>query len=159
MSPITPASNASLNDTTSPQVPKTDKKRKLKRVGHFSFDNSPKLGTTRTRFVGGRKRVLNSCSTCSFLLLTAYTQHFDAIVVASGRFNAPNTPDIPGLSQWASLYPHLISHSRQYRRPEEFANQSVLVIGGSVSGTEIAEELDGVAGKVILSVRDSEGMY
>ncbi|KAJ3872989.1 FAD/NAD(P)-binding domain-containing protein [Lentinula edodes] len=76
--------------------------------------------------------------------------------IASGRFNAPNTPDIPGLSQWASLYPHLISHSRQYRRPEEFANQSVLVIGGSVSGTEIAEELDGVAGKVILSVRDSE---
>ncbi|KAJ3887054.1 FAD/NAD(P)-binding domain-containing protein [Lentinula edodes] len=87
-----------------------------------------------------------------------WEEHFDAIVVASGRFNAPNTPDIPGLSQWANLYPHLISHSRQYRRPEEFANQSVLVIGGSVSGTEIAEELDGVAGKVILSVRDSEGI-
>lgn len=157
---MTHASNASLNDITSPQVPKMDNKRKLKRVGHFYFGNLLKLGTTRTRFVGGRRRVFNLCNTYSFqLLFTSYTQHFDAIVVASGRFNAPNTPDIPGLSQWASLYPHLISHSRQYRRPEEFTNRSVLVIGGSVSGTEIAEELDGVAGKVILSVRDSEGMY
>ncbi|KAF8824648.1 hypothetical protein HHX47_DHR8000073 [Lentinula edodes] len=92
------------------------------------------------------------------LLLRQFTQtgNNSYKILASGRFNAPNTPDIPGLSQWASLYPHLISHSRQYRRPEEFTNRSVLVIGGSVSGTEIAEELDGVAGKVILSVRDSE---
>ncbi|KAJ4480846.1 hypothetical protein J3R30DRAFT_3403155 [Lentinula aciculospora] len=85
-----------------------------------------------------------------------WEEDFDAIVVASGRFNAPNAPQIPGLSQWAELYPHHITHSRQYRRPEELINQTVLIIGGSVSGTEIAEELDGVARKVFLSVRSNK---
>ncbi|GAW03708.1 dimethylaniline monooxygenase [Lentinula edodes] len=85
-----------------------------------------------------------------------WTEDFDAIVVASGRFSAPNLPRIPGLSQWAQLYPELISHSRQYRRPEEFANQTVLVVGGSVSGTEIAEDISGKAKKVFLSVRPHE---
>ncbi|KAJ3796860.1 hypothetical protein GGU11DRAFT_111910 [Lentinula aff. detonsa] len=85
-----------------------------------------------------------------------WTEEFDAIIVASGRFSAPNLPRIPGLAQWAQLYPHLISHSRQYRRPEEFTNQTVLVVGGSVSGTEIAEDLSGKAKKVFLSIRPHE---
>ncbi|KAJ4480860.1 hypothetical protein J3R30DRAFT_3461923 [Lentinula aciculospora] len=85
-----------------------------------------------------------------------WTEEFDAIVVASGRFSAPNLPRIPGLTQWAQLFPHLITHSRQYRRPEEFTNQTVLVVGGSVSGTEIAEDISGKAKKVVLSVRPHE---
>ncbi|KAJ3773442.1 FAD/NAD(P)-binding domain-containing protein [Lentinula raphanica] len=85
-----------------------------------------------------------------------WKEDFDAIIVASGRFSAPNLPRIPGLAQWAQLYPHLNTHSRQYRRPEEFANQTVLVVGGSVSGTEIAEDISGNAKKVFLSVRPHE---
>ncbi|KAJ3997739.1 hypothetical protein F5050DRAFT_1568782 [Lentinula boryana] len=88
-----------------------------------------------------------------------WTEEFDAIIVASGRFSAPNLPRIPGLTQWAQLHPHLISHSRQYRRPEEFTNQTVLVVGGSVSGTEIAEDLSAKAKKVFLSVRPHEGQW
>ncbi|KAE9385563.1 hypothetical protein BT96DRAFT_1026551 [Gymnopus androsaceus JB14] len=62
-----------------------------------------------------------------------WTEDFDAVVVSSGRYNAPN-----------------------YRRPEEFINQTVLIIGGSVSGSEIAEDISGKAGKAFLSVRKDE---
>ena len=41
-------------------------------------------------------------------------------------------PSIPGLDEWARRFPSLISHSRQYRRPEAYANQTVLVVGASV---------------------------
>jgi cation diffusion facilitator CzcD-associated flavoprotein CzcO len=56
------------------------------------------------------------------------------VVVATGRFNAPYIPDIPGLQAWADQFPDTVIHSRQYRRPEPYANQTVLIVGGSVSG-------------------------
>ncbi|KAF5388992.1 hypothetical protein D9757_005129 [Collybiopsis confluens] len=86
-----------------------------------------------------------------------WTEDFDAVVVASGRYGAPNIPRIQGIQQWANIQPNLLIHSRQYRRPEAFANQSVLVIGGSVSGPEIAQDISVTASKVYLSVRASEG--
>ncbi|KAF9078557.1 hypothetical protein BDP27DRAFT_1206950 [Rhodocollybia butyracea] len=84
-----------------------------------------------------------------------YLRDFDAVVLASGRFNAPNAPDIPGLAQWDELYPQHVTHSREYRHQNEFVNQTVLVIGGSVSGTEIAEEISSTANKVFLSIRSN----
>ncbi|KAJ3794505.1 hypothetical protein GGU11DRAFT_795974 [Lentinula aff. detonsa] len=135
-----------------------------------SNDNNPNISyNTRVERVSKRYDIQSHKETGWSLLLRQFIQignnsykirwweeEFDAIVVASGRFNAPNTPLIPGLEQWAQSFPHLITHSRQYRRPDEFHNQSVLIIGGSVSGTEIAEELNGVARKVFLSVRSSD---
>ena len=63
-------------------------------------------------------------------------QHFDAVVVATGRFNAPNIPPIIGLSEWANQYPEQISHSREYRIPEPYTNKIVLIVGAAVSAIE-----------------------
>ena len=34
--------------------------------------------------------------------------------------------------EWAKQFPDRISHSRQYRRPEHFSNETVLIVGASV---------------------------
>ncbi|KAJ7759465.1 hypothetical protein B0H14DRAFT_3596068, partial [Mycena olivaceomarginata] len=70
-----------------------------------------------------------------------FSQPFDAIVVATGRYNAPNIPNISGLEEWATNFPGSIIHSRQYRRPQPFVNETVLVVGGALSGVEIMREI------------------
>jgi hypothetical protein len=41
-------------------------------------------------------------------------------------------PSIPGLEEWVQRFPELVRHSRQYRRPEAYTNQTVLIVGASV---------------------------
>ncbi|KAJ7837898.1 hypothetical protein B0H14DRAFT_2790468 [Mycena olivaceomarginata] len=69
---------------------------------------------------------------------TWWNEDFDAIVVATGRYNAPNIPYITGLEEWAKIFPGSIIHSRQYRRPQPFINETILVVGGAVSGVTVA---------------------
>ncbi|KAF7324910.1 Dimethylaniline monooxygenase [Mycena kentingensis (nom. inval.)] len=82
-----------------------------------------------------------------------WSEDFDAIVVATGRYNAPNIPAIPGLKEWSERFPRSILHSRQYRRPETFANETVLVIGAGTSAVEISREVNPLAHKIYQSVR------
>ncbi|KAG6825285.1 hypothetical protein H0H92_004160 [Tricholoma furcatifolium] len=81
------------------------------------------------------------------------TEDFDAVVVATGRYNAPNVPNIPGLSEWANHFPGHLVHSRQYRRPEEYANKTVLIVGAATSGGEISRDLNKDVRKIYQSVR------
>jgi cation diffusion facilitator CzcD-associated flavoprotein CzcO len=46
-------------------------------------------------------------------------------------------PNIEGLSEWTKRFPDRIFHSRQYRRPEPFSNQTVLVVGAQVRAISI----------------------
>ncbi|KAF7974358.1 hypothetical protein HWV62_12312 [Athelia sp. TMB] len=80
-------------------------------------------------------------------------QTFDAIVVATGRFNAPYIPTIPGLSGWNSRFGDRISHARAYRRPEPYANETILIVGAANSGSEIARDLITGAKKIYQSIR------
>ncbi|KAH9942818.1 hypothetical protein B0H21DRAFT_750028 [Amylocystis lapponica] len=80
-------------------------------------------------------------------------EDFDAVVVATGRYNAPNIPSIAGLADLAKRFPDRLSHSRQYRRPEPFANQTILIVGAAVSGGEISRELNPRARKIYQSIR------
>ncbi|KAK7052448.1 hypothetical protein R3P38DRAFT_2762817 [Favolaschia claudopus] len=84
---------------------------------------------------------------------TWWTEDFDAIVVATGRYNAPNIPSIPGLQDWSKKFPESVSHSRQYRRPQPFEDKTVLVVGGATSGVEISREIDLHAKTIFQSVR------
>ena len=52
-----------------------------------------------------------------------WREDFDAVVVASGRFDSPSVPNIVGLDQWAKAFPERIYHSREYRKPEELAGK------------------------------------
>ncbi|KAJ7210168.1 hypothetical protein GGX14DRAFT_565955 [Mycena pura] len=84
---------------------------------------------------------------------TWWTEGFDAIVVATGRYNAPNIPSISGLEDWAKKFPKSITHSRQYRHPQPFTDETVLVVGGATSGVEISREVNLHARKIYQSVR------
>ncbi|KAF9240430.1 hypothetical protein BU15DRAFT_45877 [Melanogaster broomeanus] len=84
---------------------------------------------------------------------TWWTEDFDAVVVASGRYNAPVMPSIPGLDHWVRRFPGLVRHSRQYRRPEAYSNQTVLIVGASVSGSDISRDINPWATTVYQSFR------
>ncbi|TIA31173.1 dimethylaniline monooxygenase, partial [Aureobasidium pullulans] len=83
-------------------------------------------------------------------------QQFDALIVASGHYHAPNIPDYPNLPAWKSAFPSRISHSKLYRSPTPFAGKNVLVIGAGVSSTDICRELGSVAAKIWQSSRGGE---
>ncbi|KAF8896737.1 hypothetical protein CPB84DRAFT_1837047 [Gymnopilus junonius] len=80
-------------------------------------------------------------------------EDYDAVVVATGRYNAPNIPPIQGLKEWNDRFPGHIKHSRQYRIPEPFTNQTVLIIGGATSGSEISRDIIQNVKKVYQSIR------
>ena len=78
---------------------------------------------------------------------------FDQVVVASGHYNMPRIPDMKGLKTWKTTYPERVTHSKQYRHPENHRGQNVLIIGAGVSALDICRELEGVANKTYQSVR------
>ncbi len=47
-----------------------------------------------------------------------------------GHYSEPNLPTVPG----EATFPGLVMHSHNYRTPEPFAGQTVLVVGASNSG-------------------------
>jgi cation diffusion facilitator CzcD-associated flavoprotein CzcO len=48
---------------------------------------------------------------------------FDAVIVANGHYNDPYVPDIPEIREWNAAYPASISHSKFYRRPDDFKDK------------------------------------
>jgi len=84
---------------------------------------------------------------------TWYQQTFDAVVVATGRYNAPYIPTIDGLAELAKVFPDRLMHSRSFRRPEPFANETILIVGAAVSGGEISRILNPWAKTIYQSIR------
>ena len=64
-----------------------------------------------------------------------------AVVSATGSWASPVLPGIPGRESFGGVQ----IHSAEYRRPEDFAGQRVLVVGGGNSGAQILAELSRVA--------------
>ena len=64
---------------------------------------------------------------------------FPYVVVASGRFNKPVIPPLPGLDSFSGEFGVL--HSFGYKNPESFRGKRVLVIGCAISALEIASDL------------------
>ncbi|KAK4167644.1 hypothetical protein QBC43DRAFT_362465 [Cladorrhinum sp. PSN259] len=79
--------------------------------------------------------------------------HFDLLVVASGHYNMPRIPDIPGLKEWKAAFPSRVIHSKQYRNPEAYRNQNVVILGAGVSSLDICRELGDISNKTYQSVR------
>lgn len=93
----------------------------LKTLTQAGFDSYKAVWTKQVSF---NDLILNGC--------LQHPQDFDAVVIATGRFNAPNIPGIPGLVEWDKAFPGAIIHSRQYRRSATYTNKTVLVVGASV---------------------------
>ncbi|KAG9192788.1 hypothetical protein G6011_11522 [Alternaria panax] len=84
------------------------------------------------------------------------SQDFDAVIVASGHYHAPKVPDTPGLADWKRRFPDRVQHSKRYRKPENAQNKNYLLVGGSVSATDIARELSPYANMIIQSQRNGK---
>lgn len=65
--------------------------------------------------------------------------HFEALalVAASGSFSRPNMPGYPNQESFSGT----IIHSSQYKNPDAFKNQRVIVVGAGNSSIQIAYEL------------------
>jgi dimethylaniline monooxygenase (N-oxide forming) len=66
-------------------------------------------------------------------------EKFSYVVVASGRFNKPLVPPLPGLESFSG--PCGVLHSFEYKDPESFRGKRVLVVGCAISALEIASDL------------------
>ena len=67
------------------------------------------------------------------------TEVFQYVIVASGRFNKPLIPSLPGLDSFCGQGGVL--HSFRYKDPEGFRGKRVLVVGCAISALEIASDL------------------
>lgn len=72
----------------------------------------------------------------------------DGVVAATGGFGRPHRPDLPGLGSFTGR----VLHVTDYRTPEPFADQRVVVVGAGNSAVQVAAELAGRA-RVTLASR------
>ncbi|OOF89935.1 hypothetical protein ASPCADRAFT_180079 [Aspergillus carbonarius ITEM 5010] len=83
-----------------------------------------------------------------------WTETFDAVIIASGHYNEPFIPSIPGLSTTATTHPHAFEHAKAFRHPDHYINQRVLIVGGNISAADLVTELHSlVSGPLYLSQR------
>lgn len=68
-------------------------------------------------------------------------ESFDAVAVASGHFDVPYIPPVPGIEAWNKAYPDVVSHSKFYRKPEDYKDKKVIVVGNSASGGDIGGQI------------------
>lgn len=85
-------------------------------------------------------------------------EEFDAVVVATGHYSQPSLPlSCPGLSELLQSDKRtLVMHSKQYRVPDSYKDQVVLLVGAGTSGLDIHHDLRGHASKIYHSVRDKD---
>ncbi|XP_027070950.2 flavin-containing monooxygenase FMO GS-OX5-like isoform X1 [Coffea arabica] len=74
---------------------------------------------------------------------------FDAVVICNGHHTQPKLADTPGIKKW----PGKQIHSHNYRVPEPYKDQVVVVIGHGPSGFDIAFDIAKVAKEVHVSSR------
>ncbi|KAI3838166.1 hypothetical protein MKW92_031382 [Papaver armeniacum] len=85
----------------------------------------------------------------------AVDEVFDGGVVCNGHYTEPNVAEIPGIDEW----PGKQMHSHNYRVPEPFRDQVVVVIGTSASGQDISRDIAEVAKEVHIAGRSlTEGV-
>jgi cation diffusion facilitator CzcD-associated flavoprotein CzcO len=56
-----------------------------------------------------------------------WQEEFDAILVASGRHQEPYVPDFKDLLAYNKTWPDKVTHSKQFRRPEDFSKKVYII--------------------------------
>ena len=75
------------------------------------------------------------------------TNFFDYVMVCNGHYSTPVIPTIPGIDKFDGS----LIHSHDYRTPEQYLGETVLILGGGASGKDICIELSQFAAQVYLS--------
>ncbi|GAO17433.1 hypothetical protein UVI_02052260 [Ustilaginoidea virens] len=99
-------------------------------------------------------KVLQDRAETGELVEICHHEVFDAVVVASGHYDAPRIPDIPGLVEAKAGWPARVLHSKSFRNGARFEGQNVLLVGGGVSSTDIAREISDSAQTIYQSTRN-----
>nr|CBI83746.1 pyrrolizidine alkaloid N-oxygenase [Arctia caja] len=76
-----------------------------------------------------------------------YTEECGFVVVATGEYSTPKIPHIKG----QELYKGKTMHSHDYKDPEDFRGQRVMLIGAGPSGLDLAVQLSNVTSKLVHS--------
>ncbi|KAF2616839.1 hypothetical protein F2Q68_00040687 [Brassica cretica] len=76
---------------------------------------------------------------------------FDSVVVCNGHYTEPRVAHVPGIDSW----PGKQIHSHNYRVPDPFKDQVVVVIGNFASGSDISRDITGVAKEVHIASRSN----
>lgn len=63
--------------------------------------------------------------------------HARTVIAATGGFTNPYRPALPGIDSFTET----VMHAAEYQRPEPFAGQQIVVVGGGNSAAQIATEL------------------
>nr|XP_048329143.1 flavin-containing monooxygenase FMO GS-OX5-like [Ziziphus jujuba var. spinosa] len=74
---------------------------------------------------------------------------FESVVVCTGHQSVPQLPAVAGIEKW----PGYQIHSHNYRVPEPFKDQIVVVIAYAASGFEISREIATEAKQVHIATR------
>lgn len=69
----------------------------------------------------------------------AQVEDVPKVVIATGRYNAPEIPPIPGLDGFSGRGGAI--HAFHYKQPEAYRGLRVLIAGGNISALEIASDL------------------
>ena len=77
------------------------------------------------------------------------------VVVATGIMSSPVVPDYPGMARFTGT----VLHSTEYRRPDKYIGQRILVVGIGNSAAEIASELADAGIEVAVSVRSGASVF
>ncbi|CAM1510674.1 Fc.00g010090.m01.CDS01 [Cosmosporella sp. VM-42] len=81
---------------------------------------------------------------------------FDALVIASGHYNLPRVPDVPGLTEWKRLFGDRVIHSKEYRHAETYQDKNIFIIGGGTSALDVCRETHEVAKSITQSTRGGD---
>ena len=79
------------------------------------------------------------------------TETFERVVVASGRFQSPYVPIVPGLETFTGSAGVISTY--RYREALPYLGNRVLVAGGAISALEIASELAQLGATVVVTQR------
>ncbi len=112
-------------------------------AAHFDFPTERGVRVTEARYEDSWQ-------------LTTTRGRFDAevLVAATGIWSTPHRPHFAG----EEVFTGQILHSRDYKRPEPFTGQRVLVVGVGNSGSEVAVGLARQGTKVDIAVRSGVRM-
>ncbi|PIK38852.1 putative dimethylaniline monooxygenase [Apostichopus japonicus] len=80
---------------------------------------------------------------------------FDAVMICSGQYTHANLPMYPG----QEIYRGNACTGSAYRNNKEYADKTVLVVGGGVSGGDIAIDISNVSKQTYMSSRHGFDMY
>ncbi|KAL7797597.1 hypothetical protein V8C37DRAFT_370041 [Trichoderma ceciliae] len=78
---------------------------------------------------------------------------YDAVVVANGHYSVPFIPSIKNVQEFNQAHPSIITHSKQYRKNDQFKGKKVVIVGNGPSGLDLALQINEVASRTLMSVR------